>query len=153
MKARTLAFMLAVTAFAFTASACSSDEDTGGGHDSPESVKLFNAATHEELPTPYTLPSGSTTRIEVHYYNAHGDDINDQLIAEHFTSLTFDPGTFATVSSVTDAKFQRDVLVNAEPGATAQLSVGYGHDEAADSRTFGPFEVTASGGAPSARTR
>lgn len=143
MKARALKLMLATTAFAFTLAACSSDEEPGGGHDSPESVKLFNAATNEELPTPYTLPSGSTTRIEVHYYNAHGDDINDELIAEHFTSLTFDPGSFATVTSVTDAKFQRDVLVNAEPGTTSQLSVGYGHDEAADSRTFGPYPVTA----------
>ena len=75
----------------------------------------------------------------------------DELIAEHFTSLTFDPGTFATVTSVTDAKFQRDVLVNADPGATSQLTVGYGHDEAADTQSFGPFTVTASEGAPAVR--
>jgi hypothetical protein len=151
MQARALRLILATTAFAFTLAACSSEEEPGGGHDTPESVKLFDAATHTELPQPYALPSGATTRVEVHFYNSHGEDINDELIAEHFTSLTFDPGTFATVSSVTDLKFQRDVLVNADPGATSQLTVGYGHDEAADSRSFGPYTVTASEAAPAAR--
>lgn len=151
MKARTLKLMLATAAFAFTLAACSDDE-APAGHSTPESVKLFDAETHTELPQPYTLPSGMTTRVEVHFYDADGDDINDELIAEHFTSLTFDPGTFATVTSVTDAKFQRDVLVNADPAATAQLTVGYGHDEAADTRSFGPYPVTASEGAPTART-
>lgn len=151
MKARVLKLILATTAFAFTLSACS-DTEAPAGHSTPESVKLFDAETHTELPQPYALPSGTTTRVEVHYYDADGEDINDELIAEHFTSLTFDPGTFATVTSVTDAKFQRDVLVNADPGATSQLTVGYGHDEAADSQSFGPFTVTASEGAPAVRT-
>ena len=100
---------------------------------------------------PYSLATGVTTRVEVHYYDADGDDISDELIAEHFTSLTFDPGTFATVSSVTDAKFQRDILVNVAIGGTAALTVGYGHDEAADSKSFGPYTVTATG-APAVRT-
>lgn len=151
MKTRALTLMLATTAFAFTLAACSSEE-APAGHGTPESVKLFDAETHTELPQPYTLPTGSTTRVEVHYYDADGEDINDELIAEHFTSLTFDPGTFATVTSVAGAKFQRDVLVNADPGATSQLTVGYGHDEAADSRSFGPYAVTASEGAPALRT-
>jgi hypothetical protein len=151
MKSRTLKLVLVTTAFAFTLAACS-DTEAPAGHGTPESVKLFDAGTHIELPQPYTLPTGTTTRVEVHYYDADGDDINDELIAEHFTSLTFDPGTFATVTSVTDAKFQRDVLVNAAPGVTSQLTVGYGHDEAADSRSFGPYTVTASEGAPAVRT-
>jgi hypothetical protein len=150
MKARALTLVLATTAFAFTLAACSSEE-APAGHSTPESVKLFDAETHTELPQPYTLVSGATTRVEVHYYDADGDDISNELIAEHFTSLTFDPGTFATVSSVTDAKFQRDVLVNAAIGGTAMLTVGYGHDEAADSRSFGPFTVAATG-APAVRT-
>lgn len=152
MKARTLKLMLATTAFAFTLAACSDNEAPPEGHSTPESVKLFDAATHTELPQPYTLPSGVTTRVEVHFYDADGEDINDELIAEHFTSLTFTPATFATVTSVTDAKFQRDVLVNADPGATSTLLVGYGHDEAADTKSFGPYTVTASEGAPAVRT-
>ena len=93
MKARVLKLILATTAFAFTLSACS-DTEAPASHSTPESVKLFDAATHTELPQPYALVSGATTRVEVHYYDADGDDISDELIAEHFTSLTFDPGTF-----------------------------------------------------------
>ena len=150
MKSRSLKLVLVATAFAFTLAACS-DTEAPAGHGTPESVKLFDAETHTELPQPYSLVSGATTRVEVHYFDADGDDISNELIAEHFTSLTFDPGTFATVSSVTDAKFQRDVLVSAAIGGTAALTVGYGHDEAADSRSFGPFTVTATG-APAVRT-
>jgi hypothetical protein len=150
MKARVLKLILATTAFAFTLSACS-DTEAPASHSTPESAKLFDAATHTELPQPYALVSGATTRVEVHYYDADGDDISDELIAEHFTSLTFDPGTFATVSSVTDAKFQRDILVNVAIGGTAALTVGYGHDEAADSKSFGPYTVTSTG-APAVRT-
>lgn len=151
MKARTLKLLLATTAFAFTLAACSDNEAPAEGHHTPESVKLFDAVTNTELPQPYVLPTGATTHIEVHYYDADGDDINDELIAGHFTSLTFDPSTFATVSEVTAAKFQRDVLVNADPGTTSALTVGYGHDEAADSKSFGPFPVTASEAPPLSR--
>ena len=150
MQSRTLKLMLTTAAFAFALAACSDDE-APAGHGTPESVKLFDATTHTELPQPYALVSGATTRVEVHYYDADGDDISNELLAEHFTSLTFDPGTFATVSSVAAAKFQRDVLVNAAIGGTAALTVGYGHDEAADSRSFGPFPVAATG-APAVRT-
>ncbi len=152
MKARILKLMLATTAFAFTLSACSDNEAPAEGHHIPESVKLFNAATNTALPEPYALPSGTTTRIEVVFYDADGENINGELEAEHFSSLTFDPSSFATVTPVSGQKFQYDVLVNADPGATAGATVGYGHDAQADERSFGPYAVTASEGGPALRT-
>lgn len=151
MKARALKLIIATTAFAFTLAACS-DTEAPSGHHSPESVKLFDAETNTALPEPYTLPSGTTTRVEVVFYDADGEDINSELVAEHFSSLAFDPASFATVTGVSGEKFQFDVLVNADPGTTADATVGYGHDEAAGERSFGPYPVTASAGAPSVRT-
>ncbi len=152
-KTRTLKLLLATTAFAFTLAACSDSEAPPEGHGTPESAKLFDTATNLELPTPYALPTGTTTRVTVHFYDADGDDISQELIdTGHFTSLTFTPSTFATSAAVAGEVFERDVTVTADPGATAELMIGYGHDAAADSRSFGPNAVTASEGAPAART-
>ena len=116
-------------------------------------MQLFDPATSTALPQPYTLPSGTTTRVEVVFFNADGDNINSELVAGHFASLTFDPATFATVAGVTGEKFLFDVLVHADPGTAAAATVGYGHDEQADERSFGPYTVTASEGAPALRSR
>jgi len=151
MKARTLRLVLATTAFAFTLAACS-DTEAPAGHGTPESVTLFDAETNTALPEPYTLPTGTTTRIEVVFYDADGADINSELAAGHFSSLAFDPASFATVTPVAGEKFLYDVLVNADPGVTAAATVGYGHDEAADESSFGPYTVIASEGAPAVRT-
>jgi hypothetical protein len=144
--------MLATTAFVFTLAACSDDEAPPEGHGSPESVQLYDGETGTALPQPYALPSGTTTRVEVVFFDADGENINSELEPEHFSSLTFDPASFATVTPVAGEKFLYDVLVNADPGATAAATVGYGHDEAADESTFGPYTVTASEGAPAVRT-
>jgi hypothetical protein len=152
MKAGTLKLLVTTTAFAFNLAACSGEEEPGG-HGTPEMVKLFDAETNTELPQPYTLASGTATRVTVHFYDADGDDISQELIdSGHFTSLTFTPSSFATVAAVTGEVFERDVTVDADPGSVSELAVGYGHDEAADVRSFGPYAVTASEGAPAART-
>jgi hypothetical protein len=153
MKARTLKLMLATAAFAFTLAACSDDETPPEGHGTPESVKLFDTETNTELPTPYTLPSGTTTRVTVHFYDEDGHDISEELLdTGHQTSLTFTPSAFATVAGVSGEAFERDVTVDADPGTASTLLVGYGHDEDADERSFGPYAVTASEGAPAVRT-
>ena len=80
------------------------------------------------------------------------EDITEELIETgHQTALVFTPGTFASQDLVTGAPFERDVTVDAEAGATASLVVGYGHEDATQEQ-FGSYEVTASGGAPAART-
>ena len=151
MKARSLKLLPVTAAFAFTLAACG-DEAPSEGHGTPVSVKLFATGTNTELPQPYALPSGTTTRVTVHFYDADGDDISQALVdSGHFTSLTFASVAFATAAGVTGEVFQRDVTVFADPGAASELSVGYGHDAAADEETFGPYAVTASEGAPAVR--
>ena len=127
----------------FTLAACSDDEAAPSGHGTPVSTKLFDVATGSELPAPYQLPAGATTRVEVRFYDADGGLLNAELEASHFTSVTFTPAEFATVADVEGQKFQRDVTVTAAAGATAALAVGYGHDAAADEESFGPYDVVA----------
>lgn len=152
MKSRTLKLLVATTAFAFTLAACGGDEETGG-HSQPETAALFDVESGEELPATFELPSGSTTRLEVRFYDADGEDISEELIETgHFTALNFIPGTFASQDAVTGETFQRDVTVDADPATIATLTIGYGHDVAADQESFGSYTVTASEGAPAART-
>jgi hypothetical protein len=153
MTARTLKLLVTATAFAFTLAACSNDEAPPEGHGTPVSARLFDTGTNTALPTPYVLPSGSTTRVTVHFYDADGDDISQELIdSGHYTSLTFAPSSFATVAVVAGERFERDITVDADPGTAATLDIGYGHDEAADEEAFGPYPITAEEGAPAVRT-
>lgn len=134
-------------AIAGALAACSSDEEGGGHGHTPESVALYSASSGQELPEPtpgvYGIATGVTTRVEVRFYDADGHDISDELISGHYTSLTFNPGTFATVADVPGQRFQRDVTVSAAAGTDATVSAGYGHDEAADELTFGPYNIRA----------
>jgi hypothetical protein len=153
MTARTLKLLVTTTAFAFTLAACSNDEAAPEGHGTPVSAQLFDTETNTALPTPYVLPSGSTTRVTVHFFDADGDDISQELIdSGHYTSLTFAPSSFATVAVVAGARFERDVTVDASAGTAATLDIGYGHDEAADEEAFGPYPITAADGAATLRT-
>ncbi len=93
--------------------------------------------------SPRTLPSGATTRVDVHYYDVDGADITSDLIADHFSSLTFTPASFATVASVAGVRFEHDVTVDAAAGSASELLIGWGHDELADELSFGPYAVTA----------
>jgi hypothetical protein len=150
MKAHTLRLLLATTAFAFTLAACSSDE-SGPEHGTPASVKLFDTETNSEL-QPIELPASATTRVTVHFYDADGDDISQELIdTGHFTSLTFGSVAFATSAPVAGEVFQRNVTVFADPLEASTVTVGYGHDEEADDLAFGPYPVTAVEGAPLVR--
>jgi len=108
----------------------------------PESVRLFDATTGAELTPNVQLPSSATTRVRVRFHAADGDSISG-IEADHYTALTFNPPAFATVAAVVGHNFQIDVTVAAAPAATAQLTVGYGHDANADELSSGPFTVTA----------
>ena len=153
MKARTLKLLVAMFAFAFTLAACSSDE-VAGGHGTPEAVKLFNTALGTELTQPYSLPSGTTTRVTVHFYDADGHDISQERIdTGHFTSLTFASASFATSAAVPGEVFRRDVTVFADAGAMSEATIGYGHDAAADERAWGPYPAVALPGPAALRSR
>ena len=143
MRGHLLTLLVTTAAAAFTLAACSSNEAPPETHPEPVSARLFDATTHTELPQPYVLPSGATTRVDVHYYDVDGADITADLIAEHFSSLTFTPGSFATVATVAGVRFEHDVTVDAAAGAASELLMGWGHDELADELSFGPYPVTA----------
>ena len=153
MKTRTLKLLATTVAFAFTLAACSSDETGGEGHGTPETVKLFDTATNTEMTVPYELPSGTTTRVTVHFYDSDGDDISQELIdTGHFTKLTFGSVAFATNAPVTGEVFQRDVTVFADPTETSTVTIGYGHNADADDLSWGPYATVAGAGPATLRT-
>ncbi len=142
-RSRALGAILALAVVA----ACSSDESPSSEHGDPESVKLIDVATGAELPVPYQLTSGATTRVEVQFFDADGELINDAIASDHYTELAFSPNAFATQADVAGERFQRDVTVAGTIGSTAAVTIGYGHEVAADERIFGPYDVAATAGA------
>lgn len=118
--------------------ACNSDEaPTEPGH-TPSSVKLFVDSV--EVSANLALAQGATTRVEVRFYDAHGDQITG-IEDHHHTALVFTPSTLATTDSVPGYHFFVDVTAQNAAG-TGTVMAGYGHDVDADDLTFGPFPVT-----------
>ena len=76
-------------------------------------------------PTPLALTSGETVRVRLAFENAAGEDLDD-VEADAFRRLTFDPASLATVVPVSDHHYQFDVTGGTP--ATGTLQVGYGHD-------------------------
>jgi hypothetical protein len=89
---------------------------------------------------PVVLVAGSAVPVEVKFYHDDGDEITG-IEDEHFARLTFTPSTLATVADVPNQHFHKIVTAGADIG-NGTVTVGYGHDEAADELTFGPFTVT-----------
>jgi hypothetical protein len=109
-------------------------------------------ATHDHTPTtfsvlindlavtaPYTIPSGETVRVRLKLFNAAQDDLDD-VEAEHFAGLTFNPVSRATAVRLADHHYQFDVT-GGVPGSGA-MTIGFGHDEAAAEHTLGPANIT-----------
>ena len=130
---------LAATALLLGGAGCGGDEEAPEGGHTPGSAKLFGP-TGTELTPAFVLAQGQTLRIEIRYYADDGDQITG-IESEHFSSLTFAPGTLATVAPVTGQRFFWDVTAASAAGA-GSVSVGYGHDADADELTFGPFGIT-----------
>jgi len=132
--------LLAATAILSLVAGCGGgDEEAPEEGHTPASAKLFDP-TGTELTPAFTLPRGQTLRIEIRYYADDGDVITG-IETEHYSSLTFAPGTLATVAPVSGKRFIWDVTAASAAGA-GTVSVGYGHDAAADELSFGPFGVT-----------
>ncbi len=120
----------------------STESDPEAGH-TPASAKLFYAGTDTELTPDIELVSGTTSRVEVRFYAADGDLIT--IPAGHQTAVILADDGFGTVQAVVGEAFQRDIDVTASAGTSTTLTIGYGHDAAADELTFGPFTVSAIG--------
>jgi hypothetical protein len=136
-KAMTMRYVLAV-AFALTLAACSDDEQPAEESHHPHSAGIFVAGA--EVTDALVLPVGETVRVEIKFFNDEGDEITG-IEDEHFGTLTFTPTTLATTADVADHHFQKDVTAGAEPG-TGSYTIGYGHDEAADEESFGPYPAS-----------
>ncbi|HEY7503544.1 MAG TPA: hypothetical protein VH700_05525 [Gemmatimonadales bacterium] len=130
---RSTAILLTVLAFA----ACGDDETAPEEGHTPDDAALFVNGT--DVSDGLVLPAGEVVRVEVRFI--HEGEVVTGIEDEHHAGLTFTPATLATVASVADHNFQKDVTGQGEPGA-GTVMVGYGHDEAADELSFGPFDVT-----------
>ena len=130
---RSTAILLAMLAFA----ACGDDETAPEEGHTPDDAALFVNGT--DVSDGLVLPAGEVVRVEVRFI--HDGEVITGIEGEHHAGLSFTPGSLATVASVADHIFQKDVTGQATPGA-GEVRVGYGHDEAADELSFGPFPVT-----------
>ena len=119
------------------AAGCGGDE-TGPDEHVPHSAKLFGP-TGTELTPAVTLARGQTVRVEVRFYDDQGAQETD-IESEHYAQFTFSPATLATVAAVAGKRFTFDVTAQNAAG-TGSVTVGFGHDLAADEASFGPFTV------------
>jgi len=126
------AIFLPASAFA----GCGDDETAPDEGHAPDAAALFVNGT--DVSDGLVLPAGETVRVEVRFI--HDGEFITGIEGEHHAGLTFSPGTLAIVASVADHNFQKDVTGQSSPG-TGEVRVGYGHDEAADELSFGPFPV------------
>jgi hypothetical protein len=133
------AVRLAVAAVGLLAFAACSDDETGPEEaHTPHRAAVFVDGV--DVSESLLLPIGEAVRVEIRFY----DDQDVQITGiddDHFASIAFTPGDFATVADVAGEHFQKDVTGGAAVG-TATFLVGYGHDAAADEEQFGPFDAT-----------
>jgi hypothetical protein len=83
---------------------------------------------------------GAAVPVEVKFYDDEGAEITG-IDDDHFATITFAPSTLATVADVAGEHFHKTVTGGGETGS-GTLTIGYGHDEAADELSFGPFAVS-----------
>jgi hypothetical protein len=117
--------------------ACGDDETAPEEGHTPDDAALFVNGT--EVTDGLVLPAGEAVRVEVRFL--HDGEVITGIEGEHHAGLTFTPSTLATVASVADHNFQKDVTGQAAPGS-GTVMVGYGHDEEADELSFGPIPVS-----------
>jgi hypothetical protein len=133
-----LARRLAAAAVLGVSAACGDDE-TAPTHDdhTPTSYTVLIGGT--EATAPYTFAAGRTVRVQLKFFNAALEDLDD-VETSHFAALTFDPATLATVAPVADHHFQFDVTGGTVGTGTVQI--GYGHDAQADEHSFSADAAT-----------
>lgn len=119
------------------AAACGSNETAPVEDHTPTTYNvLFNeiAAT-----SPYSFVVGQTVRVRLKLFNAAGEDL-DNVEAEHFANLTFNPTDLVSVARVPGHNFQFDVT-GANAG-TGTMVVTFGHDSLADETSFPSQQVS-----------
>lgn len=118
---------------------CDSTEPTPGHDHTPEGARLVVSGVEIDEGGNLIAVEGQTLRIEVEFLNAEGEEITG-IEDTHHTALVFSPAGLATVVAVDGQNFSKDVTFQQGAGE-GTLNVGYGHEEAADELSFGPFTV------------
>ncbi|MFN0180928.1 MAG: hypothetical protein ACKVZ0_19155 [Gemmatimonadales bacterium] len=108
-------------------------------HDEPASAKLFSAAGAELTPA-VSVPAGQILVVEVRFYRGDGTQIVG-LDADHSALLRFSPASIASEGTIPGQKLRFEVTGRSSGGA-GTMTIGYGHGNKTDERTFGPFPVT-----------
>ena len=139
MRLPTLRFAPALLIGLLAVAACSDSNETPPEEShSPSSAALIVDGT--PAGDPILLPAGATVPVEIKFYNDAGDEITG-IEDSHFGNLTFDPSTLAAVADVPNQHFHKTLTVGGEVTGGV-VTIGYGHDEAADELSFGPFAVS-----------
>jgi hypothetical protein len=128
---------LAAGAAAGLLAACGGDETTGTEDHTPASYQVLINGAAAAVPYPFTV--GQTSRVQIKFFNQAGEDL-DEVESSHFGGLSFSPTTRATVTRVIGHNYQFDVTGSNE--GTGTVTVGFGHDEAANETTFPAEAVT-----------
>ena len=128
---------LAVGAAAGLLAGCGGDETTGTEDHTPVRYELL--IDGQAASVPYTFTVGQTARVQLKFFNAADEDLDD-VESSHFGGLIFNPPSMATATRVTGHNYQLDVAGLDEGAGT--VTVGYGHDEAAAEYQFPAANVT-----------
>jgi hypothetical protein len=134
---RSALLRLAACAALPLAVACGGDETQATEDHTPVSYTILVDGTEASLPL--TLTEGQTVKVRLRFVNAADEDLDD-VEADHFGGLAFEPASLATVARVSDHNYQFD-LTGGTPGS-GTVQVSFGHDEQADEHTFEPVAAT-----------
>ncbi|MFN8652481.1 MAG: hypothetical protein U0133_11295 [Gemmatimonadales bacterium] len=133
---------MAILGVAAVVAACNSDEATGTEDHTPVRMQLVVDGDTMTTDTLF-LPFGGTVTVRGVFFNA-ADESLDPHEGEHWSKLTFNPGSLATAAVDTAHHYQHTVEVHGAANATGTVDVGYGHDELADEHTLSvPVKIVA----------
>lgn len=114
--------------------ACGGSEATATEDHTPVRMVLIVGT---DTMTTDTLFLHATTSVTVRgiFFNA-ADESLDPHEGEHWSKLTFNPGTLGTAAVDSAHHYQHTVVVTGAGGASGTVDVGYGHDVLADEHTL-----------------
>lgn len=124
------------------ASACDSDESTKETDEHDPVRVVFVVAGDTLTGDTLFIPVGQTVTVRAIFYNP-ADESLDPVEGEHWSKLSFDPGTLATAVVDVDHHYSSEVTVTGAANAKGIVDIGYGHDELADEHTLhAPVRIT-----------
>jgi hypothetical protein len=131
---RRMTFPLAALAASVALSlACSDSEAPAEDHTPVAFLVLVNNV--EVVGDTVPLTANGTDSIRIKFVNAE-DDTLDDVEAEHYSLLTFNPSAGIAATVDPNHHFRHEVVTTAAAGTAGDLTIGYGHDALADENQF-----------------